>query len=288
MRWWIVLALAAALGACTPDTSSATSTTAAETPSTTTTAPSDATDACVAGDLAFDSDGLIAAVGEAESDATAISQIRWERGATCERLVISFASDSGAPATTLGVTGVTVIGFEGIVRIDLPDTIVASAVADQLTDSLIHHTFVVRDEQTGMYIDIHTAGESGIAARAFTVASPASLVVDIVLDPSLPAPSGAAIGDAAVMVSPVNGPALYPFTVEAYVPPQLVSTNVVISEGDEEASSLTVGLPGYTDTWQGITTRIDDGPSGTVTVYVGNLDATGSLDSGASVALDLP
>ncbi len=289
MRWWIALVLmAAATAACSPSDPASTTTTVAETASTTSTIPGDAADVCVAGDLDFDTDGLIAAVGDADADATTISQMRWEPQPSCERLVISFATQSGAPATTLGVTGVTVIGFEGIVRVDLPDAIAASAVADQWTDGLIDRTYVFRDEDGNMFVDVHTASTAGIGVRAFTVTSPASLVIDVIEDASLPQPTGAATSDSAVIVAPLSGPALYPFTIEAYAPPQRASTSVVVSTDDIVSSSVTVGLPGYTDTWQSFTTRIDDGPSGVVTVFVGTVSPDGATGDGASVALDLP
>ena len=71
-------------------------------------------------------------------------------------------------------------------------------------------------------------------------------------------------------------------------PPQRSSTTVVVSASDVDASTVAVGLPGYTDTWQTFTTRIDDGPSGIVTVFVGDLAPDGSTSDGATVALDLP
>ncbi|MGI9529624.1 MAG: hypothetical protein ACR2NG_07930, partial [Acidimicrobiia bacterium] len=104
MRWWsplvvvILIVAGCTNGQSEPGPTTTTSTVAA---STTTTTPT-ITDACVSGDLAFGEEGLVAAIGEAESDATMLSQIRWEQGTACERLVISFATDSGAPATTLG------------------------------------------------------------------------------------------------------------------------------------------------------------------------------------------
>ena len=288
MRRWIALVLAAvAVASCSPTSTPPTSAPPADT-TTSTTPDGDATDACVAGDLDFDTDGLIAAVGEADSDATTISQIRWEPQQTCERTVVSFATGSGAPATTLGVTGVTVIGFQGVIRVDLPDAIEGSAVADQWTDGLIDRTYVIRDEDGNLFIDIHTSSETAVAVRAFTVTSPASLVIDVIADASLPQPVPAAVSDAAVIVAPTSGPALYPFTIEAYAPPQRSSTTVVVSASDVDASTVAVGLPGYTDTWQTFTTRIDDGPSGIVTVFVGDLAPDGSTSDGATVALDLP
>ena len=147
MRVWSLLIVAGLVAAgCTGEASDPPeSSTTIASESTTTTEPPTISDACVSGDLAFGEEGLVAAVGEPESDATQLAQVRWERGTSCERLVISFATDSGAPATTLGLTGVSVISFAGVIRVDLPEEVVTTAVADTFTDGLIDHTYVVRD-----------------------------------------------------------------------------------------------------------------------------------------------
>lgn len=289
MRWWTALVFGALLvGACTPSTGTTTTTQPVQETSTTTTVAAGA-DPCLSGDLPFGTDGLIAALGEEDPDATRVSQIRWEEGASCERIVIGFATETGAPAARLGLTGVTVVGVTGIVRIDLPESITESAVADMWTDgTLVDRTYVARDPEGKMRIDIHMAQGVAIEARAFTAPSPSTLIIDVAPRPDLPTSVSATTADDAVIVAPPSGPSLYPFTVEAYAPPGQFATSVVLVSNDVIASSVTVALDAYPDTWQAFTMRIDDGPSGPTTVFVGETDDAGGPLSGASVLLDLP
>lgn len=287
MRWWSLLVVCTVVAAACSGDDAQPSTTTTPAGSTTSTTQPAIQDACVSGDLAFGDDGLIAALGDTESDATALSRIRWEQGNACERLVISFATDSGAPATTLGLTGVTVIAFAGIVRVDLPETITSTAVADTLTDGLIKRTYVVRDGPD-LSIDIHGDPGVPIAARAFVTSSPASLVIDVITMEDLPTPVGAGISDTAVVITPPPGPTLYPFTVEAYVMPGAGSVRVLLTSNDVDVINLAIALDGTVDAWQAFASRIEDGPAGRSVLFVGQVDANDRPVDGVEVPLDLP
>ena len=283
----MVVAIALVVGACTNDSDPDPSTTTSAPVAAPTTVPQGDVDACISGDLPFESEGLVAAIGETDADATRVTQVRWERGSVCERMVIDFASDSGAPATALGLTGVTVIPTAGIVRIVLPEEVTATAVADVLTDGLISRTYVVRSDDA-LSIDLHGMPGTAIAARAFATESPASLVVDVVTTDDQPEPIGAGFSDSTVLITPLPGPALLPFTIEAYAVPGAVSARVQLTNGRIEVINLSVALEGATDAWQGFTTTIDDGPSGESALFVGQVDASESPVDGVEVLLDLP
>lgn len=289
MRVWSLLIVAGLVAAgCTGEASDPpepSTTTVNE--STTTTEPPTIADACVSGDLAFGEEGLVAAVGEPESDATQLAQVRWERGTSCERLVISFATDSGAPATTLGLTGVSVISFAGVIRVDLPEEVVTTAVADTFTDGLIDHTYVVRDG-SDLGVDIHGAPETPIAARAFLTSSPANLVIDVIELDGAPEPVGASVSESAVVITPPPGPTLYPFTVAGYAVPGAGSVDLLVSNDGPGTVNVTIALEGATDAWQAVSTRIDDGPSGQAILFLGRVDANEVPLTGAEVPLDLP
>lgn len=286
-RWSGIAIVCMVLAACSPSVTQSPSTTITPT-STSTTVPGDV-DPCMSGDLAFDSDGLIAALGESVSDATRIDQIRWDDHATCERLTVSFTTDRGAPAATLGVTGVTVLAFAGLVRITLPDEIVNSAVADMVMDGdVAGRAYVVSDVAGKLLIDIHGSPEIPVAARAFTTSSPATLVIDLIKDSGATPPAGVATSDSAVVVAPSTGPALYPFTIEAYSAPATRSARIQLEREDIVSVDQTVSLPARPDTWQLVTVRIDDGPSGTTTLFVGQVDANDRPLDGAIATLDLP
>lgn len=290
MRRWIpILTVTAVMvTACSSETVSSSSTTLqASTTSTTTTVPSD--EICKIGDLRFGDEGLVAALGEDVGDATTISHIRWEASATCERLTITFASDSGAPASSLGPTGVSVLAFAGVVRILLPPELDSTAVADMLPDGdLVHRIFVVRDEDGTLSIDIHGTKHQPVAARAFTTASPSSLVIDITAATTGSTRSGVATSPVAIVMTPSPGPALYPISIEGYASPGSDRLEVAFGGEDDFATERTISLAGFNDAWQGFTTVIADGPPGEATLFVGTLGPEGGQDEGVVVVLDLP
>ena len=288
MRWWspLVVVLLVAAG-CTNDQPEQAPSTTTPTVATSTTTTAPITDACLSGDLAFGEEGLLAAIGDTESDATTLSQIRWEQGTSCERLIIDFATDSGAPATTLGLTGVSIIAFAGVIRVDLPEEVTSTAVADSVTDGLVHRTYVVRDG-TDLGIDIHGAPDTAIAARACLTSSPASLIIDVVQADGLPDPVGASISETAVVITPPPGPTLYPFAVEGYARPGSVSVHLLISNNSVDVVNLAIALDGATDAWQAVSTRIDDGPAGQSVLFMGQVDANDAPLLGVEVPLDLP
>ncbi|MGI9529259.1 MAG: hypothetical protein ACR2NG_06060 [Acidimicrobiia bacterium] len=289
MRWWspLVVVMLVVAGCTNDQTEPASSTTTSTVAGSTTSTTAQITDACVSGDLAFGEEGLVAAIGEVESDATMLSQIRWEQGTACERLVISFATDSGAPATTVGLTGVSIIAFAGVIRVDLPEDVTSTAVADAVTDGLVSRTYVVRDG-TDLGIDIHGAPDTAIAARAFLTSSPASLVIDVILADGLPDPVGASISETAVVITPPPGPTLYPFAVEGYAVPGADSVHLLISNNSVDVVNLAIALDGATDAWQAVSTRIDDGPAGQSVLFMGEVDANDAPLLGVEVPLDLP
>lgn len=290
MRFVTVLAAAVLLvTSCSPDSSEVTSTTTMPASTTTSSVAPAGTDPCVAGGLAFATDGLVATVGDTESDATRIGAVVWQPSATCERLIIDFTTDTGSPATSLGLSGVSVLSGAGIVRISLADDVRGTAVADLTTDGdLTNRVFVVRDLDDTLSIDIVGAEGVAVGTRAFLQGSPARLIVDLVAAPDAPTPVGAAVSDTAVIPSPLPGPALYPLTVEAYAQPSLRSVRLLIISNDSIAVDRTLALAGASDAWQAISSRLDDGPSGRATVFVGTADANGRPDDGATVIVDLP
>lgn len=269
------------------DAASTDTPTTVPTTTTTTTIPSD--EICKIGDLRFGTDGLVAALGEDVGDATTISTIRWEGSATCERVVVAFASDSGAPASSLGPTGVSVLAYAGIVHVALPDGLDTTAIADLLSDGeLARRIFVVRDEEGRLVIDIHAAPDHTIGARASTTSSPSTLIIDIIDLESDGTRAGPTVSPTAIVVTPSPGPTIYPFSVEGYAFPGLDDLRVEVRTTDGLVGNRSLHLEGWTDAWQAYKTVITDGPSGMVDIYVGTLGPEGEQDIGATVTLDLP
>lgn len=284
----LTLSFVLVLAACTPATSTTTTTTQQVAESTTSLATVQE-DVCAIGDLAFTEDGLAGALGEDVGDAAQVETIRWDGAATCERITIDFTTQDGAPATTLGPTGVSVVSFSGIVRVTLPSEIISTAIADSLiAGNLIERVYVVRLADGLLVIDLQGVDAVPIKARAVATVSPASLVIDVTTDSSLVPPIGVTSSAPAVVLSPVPGPNLYPITVEGYASPSLLAVSIQLSGDAGDPHVRSVPLAGDVDAWQAFRDVIPDGPSGIATLFVGTIDANDNADIGAIVSLDLP
>jgi hypothetical protein len=269
--------------ACTPSSQDATITTTTEPASTTTHAPSN--EICLAGDLPFGAEGLIAALGEDVGDAASLAEVRWDRSASCERITLAFDAGSGAPAATLGPTGVSVIPYAGVVRILLPPEVNTTALADNLLEGeLIHAVYVFRDGDQ-LSIDLHAADGVPITARAFTTTSPASLIVDVAQAQTEAVPVGVAAIPTVVAISPAPGTGSYPILVEGYASPAVRSVHIQLLEEGITLDGETLILGGTRDAWQWFSSVIDEGPVGSVVVFIGSVDDDGHPDVGARVSV---
>lgn len=296
-RWTGIIIVALALSACSPDSSTPPQTdptdsvpqvSSTSAGSTASTAPAPE-DFCLAGDLPFVESGLAAAVGDDVGDAAQIEQIRLDMAPNCARLTIEFTNGNGAPATSIGPTGITVLDFVGLVRVALPPEIITTAIADTLLEGVfVQGVNVVRAEDGSLIVDIRGTDGTPIVARAFATRSPASLVIDVAASQDLPEPAGVTASRTAVLVTPVPGPNLYPLTVEGYAAPGLHSVRVQLSTEDSTNVDLSVALDGDNDAWQAFRSSIVDGPSGPATLFVGTADSNNQPLEGASVSIDLP
>ncbi len=213
----------------------------------------------------------------------------WYGARTCERIIIAFTNDNGAPATTLGPTAVSIIEFAGIVRVVFPAETTATAVADTLFDGeLVDRAFVIRGLAEGLTLDIQAAVGVPIRARAFTTTSPSTLVIDIARGPDEAARAGVSSSQTAVVITPVRGPNLYPLTVEGYAAPGMRAVHLLLGADEDETLDRAIALEGRRDAWQAIRTDLSDGPSGHATLFVGSVDAAGRPVDGATVSLDMP
>jgi len=288
MRWWAVIAvMGLILVGCAPASESPASTTSPP-PTTTTTTRAPSNEICLSGDLPFSSDGLVAALGGEEGDASAISQIRWDASANCERLTVAFGIASGAPAKTLGPSAVSVIPYAGIVRARFPAEVDQSAIADTLFEgSLVRSVFVVRDKDGLIFLDVHGTDGVPIEARAFTTTSPATLVIDIIRADTAATPVGVTTTNTAVVVTPTPGTASYPIVVDSYVEPGLLAVRVQLIQSEDVLVDRSVSVNGYSDTWQSFTSTIEEGPSGTAVLFVGTLDGNEKPHNGAFVSMTM-
>lgn len=283
-RLLAIVALGLLVSACSPESEESLDTTTTTVGVTTTSGPP-SNELCIAGDLPFGDEGLIAALGEDTGDASSVTEIRWEPSATCERLTINFGAGSGAPAATLGPTGVSVIPYAGVVRILLPPEVGTTAIADNLFEGdILHAVYVVRDNDQ-LAIDVHAMDGFPITARAFTTTSPASLVVDVQGAATDAIPVGVTATPTVVMVSPTPGTDSYPILVEGYVSPGTAEVHLILVDDDGSQVGETVVLKGETDAWQAFSSTIDEGPVGSVVVFAGSVDDDGQPDEGTRVSM---
>jgi hypothetical protein len=253
----------------------------------TTTTPAPSNEVCLAGDLPFGAEGLIAALGEDTGDAASLAEVRWDRSASCERITLAFDASSGAPAATLGPTGVSVIPYAGVVRILLPPEVDTTVLADNLLEGeLIHAVYVFRDDDQ-LSIDILAADGVPITARAFTTTSPASLVVDVTHSQSEAVPVGVTATRTVVAISPTTGTGSYPILVEGYASPNAESVHVQLLEEGITLNDTTLVLGGGRDAWKWFSSTIDEGPTGSVVVFIGSVDDDESADVGARVSVTM-
>ena len=278
-----------ALAACTPGASDPSTTSAPIGPSTTTTAiitttTMDAVPDCLAGNLPFAEQGIVAALDSPQPDATTVGGIRWQSDEGCERVIIEFLTDGGSPATRLGPVGVTLTADTGVVRISLPEEVESTAIGDSLiAGALVDHIYVVEGIEDGLVVDVHLAARA--AARAFSTNSPSRLVVDLRPTSDVPIGSAAGASNSVVVSSPLPGPSLYPLQVAGYAAPGVEAVQITLSANDRTALERSVSTVTDNHLWRAFAITISDGPSGLVLLQVTNDAAT---DDGVIVELDLP
>lgn len=172
---------------------------------------------CLAGDRPFARDGVISAFGGANGDATQISGIRWTTYQGCERVVVDLLTADGAPAGAIDPVGVDYDPELGIIRINLPEDVARSAIADSRFDGdLVSRIYVVATAGGGIAVDLHITRGAAIALRAFEVDSPSRIVIDVRSDDEAEPTIGATSTAQTVLLSPLSGQADTTILVNGY------------------------------------------------------------------------
>lgn len=224
---------------------------------------------CLAGDVPFEEEGVIASFGSVSGDAAAITGFHWTTETGCERFVVDLATVNGSPAASLGSTVVQLRPGSGVLRIELPAEVGASSVAETTVDGvLVASAYVVRLVDGRLAVDLHLDAPTGLEARSFLVRSPARIVVDLrpeEADPAVVPPSST---DGLVLVEPREGVAGYPLTVRGYT--RLPDPEVVIAlaPGTPDRLDLTPAVAPEGSTWTEIEGAAAEGPTGIVELIV--------------------
>lgn len=268
-----------------PGTPDATGTPATVTPSATATSEEEAV--CLqATDFVEDGDVPVEPAGD-DLPGRRILDMRWAGHEGCERLVIDLGTAEGGEAGATGDISAEVLRDLGVVRVQLHsvETVEPDATERILDGTLATAAYAVRSpEGPGTYVDIHL-GEAA-EASVTTLPDPARVVID--LRPggdALPPPPATA--DLVVMLAPDAGEASYPIEVTGYA--RTFEANVVVrllQDGDvvhEEPTTSTA----WVDAWGHYDFTIEDGPTGSVELQVGEYSARDGAWQGVSVDLEV-
>ncbi len=286
MRFAIIITgLALIAAACTggdPATYESSTTTS---PTTTTAAPTRSE--CRTGELPFVEEGVVAVLDSQGRDARAIGSVRWLPSDDCERVELTFLSDAGSPASSIGPVGVSLLPDAGIIRITLSEDVVDSAVADStLNGSLVDRWFVVDGIGDSLVVDLHL-GER-VAARAFSERSPGRVVIDLIPTGDDRPVTGAIEDGGIVLLSPQEGVGLYPLQIVGYAAPGIDAVRVRVTDQVGVAIDRSISTLSASYVWHAFRLTLDDGPSGAVDLFVGTVDENDEPLRGVTIPLDLP
>jgi len=280
-----ILGLSLLVAACTGTESAPQSTSSTIAP-TTTVAETDRAD-CLTGELPFVEGGVVAALDSQGPDAAAIGDVRWIPSDACERIEVTFLSDVGSPASSIGPVVVSILPDSGIVRVVFSEDIADTAVTDAtLEGTLADRWFVVNGLSDGLVLDVHL-GERA-AARAFSTTSPARLVIDVIPTDDERPITPPAIDGGVVVLSPQPGVGLYPLQIAGYAAPEIDAIRIRLIEQTDVAFDRSISTLSSVFAWYAFGTTLDDGPSGSVDLFVGTVDENGDPIAGVDAPLDLP
>jgi hypothetical protein len=242
---------------------------------------------CLAGDRPFAADGVISAFGGANGDATQVAGIRWASHPGCERVVVDLLTADGAPAGAIDPVGVDYNAAVGVIRINLPPAISRSAISDSLLDGdLIHRAYVVATADGRVAIDIHTAAGSSLSLRAFEVASPSRIVIDVRPEDDAAKASGSAFGAGIVVTSPQPTETATTVLVSGYArgPGDDLLIRAFPAGDTSPISEQTVELVGESNLWREFALELVGLPARPLEIAVGFNGA--DIDDAALVTLD--
>jgi hypothetical protein len=246
--------------------------------------PTDEVASCLQA-AAYVDDGPIAVNGTAEGNADRVLDLRWAAHEGCERFVIDLVDEDGNAASGAGRVEAALLRDLGLVRVELLDVewVEPDASDAEFEGPLATRAFSVwSPDGRWTFVDLHL----GEAAEAAVTLLDDRVVVDLVPGgTALPAP---AVHEGLVVVlEPRGGTSTYPLTVFGYS--RTFEANVVVrleQDGDavfEEPTTAT----SWVDAWGYYSLTIDDGPSGAVTLHVGEHSARDGEWQGVAIDLEM-
>ena len=224
-------------------------------------------------------------------DARQLSSIDWISIPGCERIVFSFLTERGAPASQIGLSRLEFAPEQGILRIAMPRDVDETGIADVLIEgTMAERAYVVRSHSGELFVDLHIGNEGPVEARGLIIASPARLVID--LQPGPPddnfrteAPTLA--GDI-VVLSPAGGTAAYPLRIRGYARTLADIVTASVSGIGPDVERRITAAPSR-DAWCEFSVTISEGPGGDLLLLVAaNRPPADDADAGVIIALTMP
>jgi hypothetical protein len=241
---------------------------------------------CLQGE-AFVESGALTVETPSRGDAARVAGLRWEPHEGCERFVIDLATNGGDPASTSGQIDAEVLRDIGVVRISMRgvETVDSDATDTTFTGPLARAAYAVFSPGgRWVYVDVHL----GEAAEAFVqvLDDPARVVVDL-RPGGQPVPEPPATHSHVVVLEPREGESTYPLTVTGYA--RTFEANVVarIEQDGETVEETFTTATAWADAWGHYAITFQDGPSGAITLHVGEHSAKDGTWEGVEIPLDM-
>jgi hypothetical protein len=241
---------------------------------------------CLQGE-GFFSSGLMGTYGQPGGDATEVLEYRWADHEACERLVIDLADATGQPAQQAGEVEAQFHRDYGMVRLILPPEFGLTALeeaSDVQIGGLVDRAYTVWTLDGRMIIDIYL-GEPALA-RVIVLDAPARIVVDV-HPGGRDYPLELSTADNIAVMLPQPGEAQYPITITGYA--RTFEANVLArlyANGQVEVEDFTTAAA-WAETWGVFAMTIDQGPTGNVELFVGELSARDGTEQGVRIPLTI-
>jgi hypothetical protein len=197
----------------------------------------------------------------------------------CRKLALALVGPGGAPVAR----GEYLRSF-GVIRLYLPPRLGSIEHADTtFRDPLVSAAYVVHGLDNQFFLDVH------VGQPALALARGAAGRVEIDL-----APGGGAIPAAAprarnvVVIEPRQGAARYPLKVRGYARTFEANVQAWIDRGDSTYAKTHTTAADWSTTWGEFEITIPSGPSGDITLFVGEESAKDGTPIGVTIPLRMP
>jgi hypothetical protein len=202
-----------------------------------------------------------------------------------ERFLIGFARADGFPASTLSRVRVEFLRDLRVIRVYLPPDVVSTAITEnRFTGDYTSAAYVVRSlHDAQLYVDLHL--RSPAVARATVQTAPALVVVELRGGGPMMPPAPLEGANVVVLTPPREGRVSYPLEITGYG--RTFEANVVaqLKREGRLLGSARANAADYASAWGEFRMRIDDGPKGTMQLFVGEFSAEDGAPRGVTTDL---